>query len=117
MSSEINPHRQPIEWAEFLLLCKSLGLDISAPDATGRHKFTQNGKEVMHQVRKLKSGTLGSSGWFTHKFRSETESSGFPLTKGGQIWVVDTLDPNLPMDIDSQQTFIRFIEYVVEGKS
>jgi hypothetical protein len=115
MASEINPKRQPVEWAEFLLLCKSLGIIMSNPDAKGRHKFTQGDKEVMHQVKKLKSGALGSSGWFTHKFGTESEWNGFPLTAGGHVWVIDTLDPNLPMNVDSQQTFIRFIEYVAEG--
>jgi hypothetical protein len=117
MTAKMNSNRDPVEWREFLSLCKSLGLEISEPDTQGRYKFMKNDAEVMHQVKKLKNGKLRSSGWFSRQFSGGSEWNGLPLTAGGHVWIIDTLDPKKPINVDHQKSFVAMVGHVLSKKS
>ena len=116
MITNVNPKREAISWPEFLMLCKSCNLISSEPDVRNRYKFMCDQVEIMHQVTKLESGNLKSSGWFSYVFGTGGKWNGHKLTKGGHVAVIETINSHAPMTRDQQPSFVYMVERIFLSK-
>ena len=114
--TNVNPKRTPINWEDFLSLCKAAGLTPGKPDSQGRLKFYKAQTEIMHQVIKSKDGKLKMSGWFSLKFSSGETWQGHALTAGGQVCILETINTLLPMNTQSQQAFAAVVDHVYQTR-
>lgn len=114
MITNVNPRPNPraIAWTDFMALCNSCNLEAHGPDAHDNYKFMFDQTEIMHQVRKLKSGDLRASGWFSHNFGADGEYNGHKLTKGGHVPVIETINPDAPMTLTEQPQFSYMVGQV-----
>lgn len=114
--TNVNPKRTPINWEDFLSLCKAAGLTPGKPDSQDRLKFYKAQTEIMHEVSKSKVGKLGASGWFSQKFKGQTEWQGHTLTKKCHVCILDTINTLLPMNLQSQQAFAAVVDHVYRAR-
>lgn len=118
MITNVNPRPNPraIAWPDFLALCNSCKLVAHGPDAQDRYKFMFGQTEIMHQVKRLKSGDLKASGWFSNNFGADGEYNGHKLTKGGHVPVIETINPHAPMTLAQQPHFAYLMGKVYISK-
>ena len=60
---------------------------------------------------KIKVTSLASMVIFGEMWR------GLPVTKDGQVWVIETINPEAPMTKDSQSAFDEVVRFIVDKRS
>jgi hypothetical protein len=114
MSTNINPTRIPIQWAELVRLCTSCGL-TKRTLANNRFSFWHGNIGVIHQAEIYQGDQFKNGGYFNGEYGAEGEKwRGQPVTKRGQIRVIETIDPKAPLTKEVQLTFVQVVSYVIE---
>ena len=117
MNTNINPNRVPIEWTEFLSLCVSCGLTKRAL-ANGKYSFWYGNIGVIHQAKGQDGGQFKNQGYFNGVYGNFGDMwRGLPVTKDGQVRVIETINPEAPMTKDSQSAFDEVVRFIVDKRS